>query len=479
MPKRILIISYNKVPFEGAIVEGTGLRYWRIARALKEKGQTVSIAVKLENAPPTTQIDGIDILTYQLGTTDFRELFGGYSAVIYPFAFGQLSVEIMRAIPKETQSICDAYSPYYLEALTKSSDEQADGKILESYLDNILSCNEVIVGSDYALIANDNQRSYYEGLIGGLGATQKYDYHRLIELPAYIETPKIRPIQRHDDEQRLSVLWFGGMYPWFSSEGLIRIFSDERVAKKAKLVVHGAWNPMYRKDDRRFNGEYIRFKKAADKLDLTGKTVFFSEWCPYDERVKVFDAADVAISVNQIGPETKYSFRLRVADMAGNGLPLITNGGDPLSELLIQKGGAIRYDFDKADPDEFMQIMDDASWIVGARDTLEELVNNQEITIGGHIDLLCQTIEAGETPRHNAIQRTLLNDIEDARANSESNKMLLREKKQLAENAESLKKDLEMYKQACEEAQHNYDQLRSNLKHPYRLILKQVNRRKK
>jgi hypothetical protein len=59
MSKKVLVISYNTFPTEGVQnAEGTGLRYWRMACALKNAGAEVDLAVLDINKPDIDEYDG-------------------------------------------------------------------------------------------------------------------------------------------------------------------------------------------------------------------------------------------------------------------------------------------------------------------------------------------------------------------------------------------------------------------------------------
>jgi hypothetical protein len=95
----------------------------------------------------------------------------------------------------------------------------------------------------------------------------------------------------------------------------------------------------------RYNGKYIQAVETAKKHNLTDRVVFFKDWVQYSERIeKAFNPADIAISMNSDFIENEYSFRLRVADLVGNGVPILTNGGDFLGEELIKSGVAFKID---------------------------------------------------------------------------------------------------------------------------------------
>ena len=364
MPKKILVISYNKFPtIDDPIAEGTGLRYWRIAMALKHFGHKVDMAILDENKPDINNYNGIKIKSFSFNYKKLNKLLKDYEVIIFSYAFGELSKNIIDNSSKSSILIADAISPYYVEALTKSGSDKEDGDILNNYYSSLDYCNYSLANSDYIIVGNNIQKQFYLGVLASTGRlVDGFNTDRMVEVPAYpelINEPTPRMPDNTNNDGRINILWFGGMYPWFNPNKLIDIFSDSRVKKIAKLTVIGARNPFYPISNKRFNGAFYSFKNQSDKNNLTDKSIFFKDWVDYYQRIDIFNSSDLAISINADNLENKYSFRLRIADMVCNGLPVVTNGGDAVGEDFINQGYAFRFDFDSdnigSDFIEFLQ----------------------------------------------------------------------------------------------------------------------------
>ena len=70
--------------------------------------------------------------------------------------------------------------------------------------------------------------------------------------------------------------------------------------------------------------------------------MFFVDWVDYNDRINWYQHADIVISINSPGEENTYSWRTRVMDFVWGEIPMITNGGDPLSDSLIGANAAIK-----------------------------------------------------------------------------------------------------------------------------------------
>jgi hypothetical protein len=457
MPKKVLVISYNTFP-TGDIqnVEGTGLRYWRIACALKNAGTEVDLAVLDINKPDIDEYMGINIKSFNFDYDKLSKLLSAYDLIIFSYGFGQLTKEIIDRSPKDAILITDAISPYYVEALTKSKDSVRDKEVLSFYKEQVEYCNYALVNSDYIIVAAEEQKELYLGIIAGMGLLDEFDINRMIIVPAYPELND--EVTEINNNSKINVLWFGGMYPWFNPENLLEIFSSKKVKKLATLTVVGGSNPFYPKKDKRFNGAFDDFKKQSDQLGLTDKTIFFKDWVGYDERINIFNSADLAVSINADNLENKYSFRLRLADMVGNGVPVVTNGGDPLGENLANRNLVFKFNF-LDDKDLAIRF---EKFIITNKNNIMELrkkLNNAEIrnslsSTSAVISLL-DVINSGTKTQYKYNKIILINKLFNLNYNNKNlsseieelqNKLIILENERL-----SLNRDLENLKMLSDE----------------------------
>ena len=344
--KKILIFSYNPVPTKQyTTVEGSGLRFWRMAKALISKGYNdITIAVWEKFPQEINAVEGVKLVNFNDNPIELKELCRGFDTAIFTCAMGNLSLAIYDAIDPNSRVIVDAYSPMYVEFLTKSQDAAEDRVLVDVYRGYAQVFDRILIGADHILIANDNQKHFYRGVLGGIGALPEHDDARFVHLPAFVEKDA-HASKRIKLTDKVNVLWFGGVYPWFDISDVIAIFQDVEIQRLATLTIVGGSNPFYPKDNMRYNGKYIQAVETAKKHNLTDKVVFFKDWVQYSERIeKAFNPADIAISMNSDFIENEYSFRLRVADLVGNGVPILTNGGDFLGEELIKSGVAFKID---------------------------------------------------------------------------------------------------------------------------------------
>lgn len=369
--KKILVLSYGPPPStHNKVVDGTALRYWRIARELSKEEKfdvTLSIASK---EPDKAYDDNFNVVKLNTDTKNFKETIQGFDVIVFSYAFGDLSLKVIENANSSTVLIADTYSPYYVEGILGINTQENIGH----YLDQVNRCNKVIDAADYILYAGDAQKNLLEGVAGSLGILYELNRERTLELPAFPETPRKSPIVTRKSGSKLSILWFGGMYEWFDANKIIDIFSNPFVSENAILTVVGGYNPSYDKNDRVHNKQYQDFIIKAENKGLLGSVVFIREWVDYQARIQLFKEMDVAISLNKESRENSYSFRIRVADLLGNGVPVITNGGDQLGEYLINNNYGYRLDIndDANTVSQFIDIISDRKNLLNTKKLLNK-----------------------------------------------------------------------------------------------------------
>ena len=81
------------------------------------------------------------------------------------------------------------------------------------------------------------------------------------------------------------------------------------------------------------------------------------DWVDFHRRADWYLDADLVVTVNRPGEENALSWRTRLVDFTWAGVPIATNGGDPLGEELIAAGAAAR--FPSLEPEVMAQTLGD------------------------------------------------------------------------------------------------------------------------
>lgn len=384
-PYRILIFSLNKIPVKNdSLVEGTGLRCWRLAQGLSSN-KNVEVTVGVHNneyEKPEISLR-FNIAKWGKSDTYDKKLISSFDAVLIPLSMSGYSDKIINLLQRKQRLIVDSYSNFYVESLTRSGSHKDDKQIDSWYEGMVRAGNYSISKADHILYANKNQKNFYTGLLAGLGClSPSIDTNKLfIKVPGAVEKELNYSIKyKKPKNKKLNILWFGAIYPWYNIEELIDIFKDSHISSIASLNIVGGYNKMYPKNNLRFNGQYYSALNKARKDGTLNNGVNFYEWTNYYERLNFFKQNDIAISMNSKSLENEYSWRIRVADLAGNGIPIITNGGDPLDDYLIRNNAAI-YSLNKSEDIKkiIIELYNNKKLLINMRLSLEKLYEELHI----------------------------------------------------------------------------------------------------
>lgn len=342
--KNCLVLSYGPVPTpQYQTVEGGGMRAWGLSEGLRSHGLDVTVGVNASFPQEIGSHEGVKLVTWSLDA-NFIQLINSFDAVIISYCMGDPSVFVAENINDNVQLILDAYVPIYIEVSARDSKDIGTEYI--NYMTDISRHNRVLQRGDYFLYANDAQELLYSGVLSALGVINPNSYRqkRLLKLPFGIH--KAAAISSSNPYTKLGikkndfvVLWFGGIYPWFRIEEYLNAIKTLKTDKRIKFVFVGGKNPFNPNPD--FSRQYDVAVSFAKNNKIIDTQMFFVDWVNFEDRINWYKHSDVIISINQPGNENIYSWRTRVMDYVWGEAPTISNGGDPLSNELINKGAAI------------------------------------------------------------------------------------------------------------------------------------------
>jgi glycosyltransferase involved in cell wall biosynthesis len=345
--KTCLVVTYGPVPTpEYQTIEGGGMRAWGLAKGLQNNRISVTVAVNNSFPQKIKSHEGINLVNWGQDRR-FSDLINSYDAVIVSYAMGSDSVFIADNINDSVQLILDVYVPIYIEISARESKDM-DSEY-RNYMQDIIRFNRVLRRGDYFLCANEIQKTFYTGVLSAMGIINPKTYkdHRILVVPFGIHNiPAVATRNPYLDmgikPTDFTVLWFGGLYPWFRVQELLDAVLKRSTSNNFKFVLVGGKNPFNSNPD--FIKQYDAAYNFAKEHKLLGKSVHFVDWVDFEDRINWFKHASVVISLNSPGEENNFSWRTRVMDFVWGELAIVTNGGDPLSEELLLKGAAIRLD---------------------------------------------------------------------------------------------------------------------------------------
>ncbi len=343
--KTCLLVSYGPVPtLEYQQVEGGGMRIFGLAEGLLKNGIDVTIAVH-ENYPQKQKVyQGVKLINWTKDN-EFVKTLNSYDSVIASYSLGDFSTFISSSIGSKTQFIVDSYVPSYIEVSAREPHDIE--RELSNYFVDLATYNNTLSRGDYYLVANSAQEAFYTGVLASLGSINPATYKddRILLAPFGISSEEL--ISEKNPYRALGikksefvVLWFGGMYPWFKIEGYfdaIKKLSENHT--DFKFVFVGAKNPRNNHPD--FIKQYDYSVRFVEQNNLH-RNVVFVDWVDFKDRGNWYSNADLIISLNKPAKENVFSWRTRVMDFVWGNAIILTNGGDPLSETLIEHNAAIK-----------------------------------------------------------------------------------------------------------------------------------------
>ena len=345
--KTCLIVSFGPVPTpKYQKIEGGGMRCWGLALGLKSKGYDVTIAVN-DNFPlDVDSSQGIHLTNWR-EDEKFIEMINTYDSLIINYSMGGPMTFIVDNVSDHVNLILDCYVPIYIEVSARDSVDKAVE--YSNYSHDIIHYNKALKRGDYFLCANGPQKHLYTGVLSALGIINPYSYKkdRILLVPFGVEST-LDIENPHNPYSELGIkkddfvlLWFGGLYPWFNIRPLLNTIKKLSTENKSfKFVIVGGKNPYNNHPD--FVKQYDTTRTFIQDNGLLDSSVHFVDWVDFSDRINWYQHANAVISINNVGEENIYSWRTRVMDYVWGEVPMLTNGGDPLSDDLIANGAAIK-----------------------------------------------------------------------------------------------------------------------------------------
>ena len=339
----VLLITSDVV---GEMMAGPGIRSWELARVLSRHFRvTLAVPPLLQGQQSSLNPDFPVHLRLCRQERDLRQVVAEADVIVTLGA-------VLSVYPFLCESgkplVVDAYDPFMLAGLQRDQGAAFDKRVFshQTYRHSHLLA---LRAADLVLCASERQKDYWLGMLSALGRLNPYTHDddptlaRLISVVPF-GVPDAKP--RHsrkvlkgvhpgvgsDDKV---VLWGGGVWEWLDAETAIRAMA--RLAEDhpdIKLFFLGTQRP----NPLVAAGAVDQVVELSRRLRLLDRNVIFNEWVPYADRENYLLEADVGISLHRDVLEARFAFRTRVMDYLWAGLPIVTTGGDVLSEEIRRRG---------------------------------------------------------------------------------------------------------------------------------------------
>lgn len=354
--KSCIVLSQGPVPTpEHTKVEGGGLRCWGLAKGIKANNASIDITVayhaSYKKQTETGEFEGVKIATWE--KSSLGQLIQGYDTVIVSYAMGELSELVIKALRPDQQLVLDCYVPIYVEVSARESKNIEDE--YHAFNSDVQRWARVLKRGDLFLCASKQQKDYYQGVLSAVGRinpiTYSEDLIKVVPYGIYRQEPKAKsqPIDKligKDAKRHKKILWFGGIYPWFDLRELVKATAIVNEEIPAKLIIVGAKNPYNTHPD--FVARYDELVSYIDEEQRFKDVVVMQDWINFNDRADWYLNSDCVVVMNKLGPENRLAWRTRLVDFIWADLPIITNGGDPLGEHLLENEAAREFRGDTA-----------------------------------------------------------------------------------------------------------------------------------
>jgi len=343
--RRVLVITGDPV---GSKMAGPAIRAWNIARLLSREHDVRLLS--MTRAVSTGDEFEVGVLSPTRPKAAVRHERWADVIIVQGHA-----LELFPALEATKKFlVVDIYDPLHLEQL-----EQGRKHTIRRWNDQILNSTDALnhqlsIG-DFFLAASERQRHFWLGQLAALGRVNAYTYSRDSELESLIAVapfgiPSEPPVATRPAARGVIpgigsgdklIVWGGGIYDWFDPETLIKAVGKlSETRPDVLLLFMGVKHP---NPDVPEMEAVTRARLLADRLNLTGRAVFFNEsWVPYEERQNYLLEADLGVSTHFQHVETTFSFRTRILDYLWAGLPIVATAGDSFADLIAAEGlGAV------------------------------------------------------------------------------------------------------------------------------------------
>jgi len=339
--KKILIISNGPVPApEIKNVEGGGLRAWGLANGLQNNSKDkyeveVSYNQVFKQDNFTDELNGIKISTWEIST--LAEKIQEFDSVLVSYNAGDITQTVVDNIRQDQQLILDGYVPIHIEMSARNSDN-LDREYDAFNFENKIWTKALRRG-DILLCANEAQKKFYTGVMAQVGRINPITYgdEDLIQIVPY-GIYREKAVAKHDpvlklvkNKKAFKLLWFGGIYPWFDLTNLLEAVKNANKTTPIELIMVGVKNPFNQHPD------FIkRYEEVMDyiKNNNMDEIVHVTDWVKFEDRAEWYLGSDAVVLINNIGMENTLAWRTRLVDYVWADLPIVTNGGDPMSDIL-------------------------------------------------------------------------------------------------------------------------------------------------
>jgi GT2 family glycosyltransferase len=313
LPRRVLVISSDILPYPGLPTTGAGLRAWGLGQGLKSCGHEVIYSM------PRAALAGYEEAVPP-GAADLA-----WTTVNIPAVFRAAEPDVivacgwhlMNFMPTERLGvpvIVGQHGPNYLER-----EYQGYGTPSENSRQKI----EALRKADYFICAGERQMVYFQSWLERAGWTEQERCERTVVIPFSLSPD----LPQRDPQRELTFVYGGVFLPWQDpSIGLSTLVEFLEHRNCGKLLFFGSKHPSSEIDPGIFEDLLVHLKKSS-RVTAPGMV-------SHDQLIAEYTRAHVAIDVMKRNPERELAFTSRTIEYLWCGLPVIYHDYAELSDYI-------------------------------------------------------------------------------------------------------------------------------------------------
>ena len=315
VPRRVLVISSDILPYPDMPTVGSGLRAWGLGQGLKSCGHEVLFSM------PRAALTGRE----EVAPPEAVELAWEHTTLAAVVRTAQPDVvvvcnwPIMDLLPTELVEvpvILDQHGSHYLEREYQrfgDSDDNARRKI------------SALGKADFFTCAGKKQLAYFQSWLERAGWTEQERREQSAAIPVSL-SPDLP--ERHPGSE-LTFVYGGVFLPWQDpSNGLSALVDMLERRKNGKLCFFGGKHPVYPVDTGIFDDLLEQLKKSPH--------VVVPGMVSHDDLIADYTRAHVAMDLMKRNPERELAFTTRTVEYLWCGLPVIYNDYAELSDYICE-----------------------------------------------------------------------------------------------------------------------------------------------
>lgn len=335
LPRRVLVVSPDLLPYPGLPTVGSGLRAWGLGQGLISRGHEVIFSMPRLAANGREADVPPDVLKMAWEPLTLPEVIRAADPDVVVVS----GWPIMRFLPAEPLTVpvvLDQHGPHILERSF-----QKYGKHDHNVAEKLAALRR----ADFFLCAGEKQLAYFRPWLrrAGWSEAEAETLSAAIPISLSPELPERQPAEE------LSFVYGGVYLPWQNpSAGLSALDEALRRHDRGRLYLYGGRHPTIPIDPG-------LFEPLVEKLQQNPR-VTVPGLVPHNQLIDRYRRAHVALDVMQRNAERELAFTTRTVEYLWCGLPVIYHDYAELSDYIREYEAG--WTVDPEDPEALRRVLD-------------------------------------------------------------------------------------------------------------------------